>query len=84
MSKWQCCEALGTKLICIRPRTRSATAVECMHRMSIVNESEQVSAKAAEVRTGDGNGGICCNGGVNCVTSLAEDRISGTGSELVG
>ncbi len=55
-----------------------------MHRMSIVNESEQVSAQAAEVRTGDGNGGICCNSGINCITPFAEDRISGTGSELVG
>jgi hypothetical protein len=52
--------------------------------MPIVNESEQVTPKAAEVWTGDGNGGICCNCGINCVTSLAEDRISGTGSELVG
>lgn len=84
MPKWHCCEALGTQLIGICPRTRSATAVECMHCMPIVNESEQVAAKAAEVRTGDGNGSVCCNGGINCVTPLAEDRISGTGSELVG
>ena len=50
--------------------------------MSIVNESEQVAAKAAEVRTGDGNGGICC---IAASTAFPLLKItSGTGSELVG